>query len=116
MIKSVKPSGRGGKRKGSGRRSTWSTTDTKVIRVPVSLADQLLEIARYLDGQEYFPRLFHSFEDEDSKDFDGAKAMQFDYLHGCTRALTHQNNELRAEIESLKAQLKSARKRNLRLV
>lgn len=116
MIKSVKASGRGGKRLGSGRPSTWSTNDIKTIRVPISLADQLLEIARYLDGQEYFSPPFYSFEDEDSKDFDGSKTMKLHYLRFCAHALTCQNNELRTEIESLKAELKSAKKRSLRLI
>ena len=51
MIKSVKRVGRGGKHLGAGRPSTWFTRDFKTIRVPISLASQLLEIARYLDGQ-----------------------------------------------------------------
>jgi len=51
MIKSVKRVGRGGKRLGSGRPSTWRTRDFKTIRVPISLVGQLLEIARYLNGQ-----------------------------------------------------------------
>ncbi|MEG4575513.1 hypothetical protein QUA56_22970 [Microcoleus sp. N3A4] len=116
MIKSVKATRRGGKRSGAGRPSTWSTNDIKAIRVPCLLVDQLLEIARYLDGQECFPRPFYSFEDEDSKDFDALKAMQLNYLHSCAGALTHQNNQLRIEIESLKAELKSAKKRRLRLI
>ncbi|MEG4626161.1 hypothetical protein Q5691_17965 [Microcoleus sp. w1-18aA5] len=116
MIKSVKAGGRGGKRLGSGRPSTWSTNDIKTIRVPVPLADQLLEIARYLDGQEYFSPPFYSFEDEDSKDFDGSKTTKLHYLRFCAQALTYQNNQLRTEIESLKAELKSAKKRTLRLI
>ncbi|MEG5099891.1 MULTISPECIES: hypothetical protein [unclassified Microcoleus] len=80
------------------------------------MADQLLEIARYLDGQEYFSPPFYSFEDEDSKDFDGSKTMKLHYLRFCVHALTCQNNQLRTEIESLKAELKSAKKRSLRLI
>lgn len=116
MIKSVKTSGRGGRRIGAGRPSTWRTRHFKTIRVPVSLAPNLLEIARYLDGQEYFCRPFYSFEDEDSPDFDGSKAMQLNYLHSCAGVLTYQNNQLRSEIESLKAELKSAKKQRLRLI
>lgn len=116
MIKSVKASGRGGKRIGAGRPSTWRTRHFKTIRVPVSLAAKLLEIARYLDGQEYFCRPFYSFEDEDSPDFDASKAMQLNYFHSCAGALTYQNNQLRTEIESLKVELKSAKKQRLRLV
>lgn len=116
MIKSVKPSGRGGKRLRAGRLSTWRTRHFKTIRVPVSSADQLLEIARYLDGQTSFPRKFYSFEDEDSEDFDCQKAIEVSHVYYCAGYLTYQNNLLRAEVESLKAELKFAQKRRLRLV
>ncbi|MEG4495486.1 hypothetical protein [Microcoleus sp. D3_18_C4] len=116
MIKSVKPDGRGGKRLGAGRPSMWSSGEIKSIRVPFSLADQLLEIARYLDGQESFPRKIHSFEDEESQDFDCQKAMQFSYLHHCAGRLAFQNNLLRSENESLKAQLKSIRKQKFKVL
>lgn len=47
---------RGGKRLGAGRKSSWPSgcgrEDTKLIRVPISLADELLEIARRLDAGE----------------------------------------------------------------
>ena len=114
MIKSVKRVGRGGKRLGAGRPSTWRTRDFKTIRVPISLAGQLLEIARYLDGQDSF-RAFHSFEDEDSSDYDSVKAMQFGYLHYCAEVLAVQNNQLRLEIESLRAELKSTKKQRLKV-
>ena len=51
MIKSVKRVGRRGKGLGTERPSKWRTRDFKSIRVPISLAGQLLEIARYLEGQ-----------------------------------------------------------------
>ena len=45
---------RGGKRAGAGRKSSWPSgcgrEDTKLIRVPIALADELLEIAHRLDG------------------------------------------------------------------
>ncbi|MEG4964687.1 MULTISPECIES: hypothetical protein [unclassified Microcoleus] len=84
--------------------------------MPVSSADQLLEIARYLDGQTSFPRKFYSFEDEDSEDFDSQKALEVSHVYYCAGYLTYQNNLLRAEIESLKTELKSAKKRRLRLI
>lgn len=43
---------RGGKREGSGPKSNWKNGKTKTIRVPISLADDILNIARRLDGQQ----------------------------------------------------------------
>jgi hypothetical protein len=43
---------RGGKREGSGPKSNWKHGKTKTIRVPISLADDILNIARRLDGQQ----------------------------------------------------------------
>lgn len=47
---------RGGKRSGAGRRSSWPSgwgrEQTKLIRVPIALADELLDIARRLDAGE----------------------------------------------------------------
>jgi hypothetical protein len=40
---------RGGYRDGAGGVSTWKQGKTKTIRVPVSLADRLIEIARAMD-------------------------------------------------------------------
>lgn len=52
---------RGGKREGSGGKPTWKYGKTKPVRVPVALADKILEIARLLDGDE--------FEDIELQDF-----------------------------------------------
>jgi hypothetical protein len=41
---------RGGARSNSGPSPTWKTGKTRTIRVPIALADQLLEIARQLDS------------------------------------------------------------------
>lgn len=45
---------RGGRRDGSGRKSSWksgcSFKETKLIRIPSILADQVLEIAHWLDN------------------------------------------------------------------
>lgn len=45
---------RGGKRAGAGRKSTWASgctqADTKLIRVPIAIADQVLEMAHRLDS------------------------------------------------------------------
>lgn len=47
---------RGGKRKGSGRKSTWRSgckfEDTKLIRVPKAIADEVLKLAHKLDAGE----------------------------------------------------------------
>jgi hypothetical protein len=40
---------RGGKRDGAGGKPTWNYGKTKPVRVPVALADRILEIARVLD-------------------------------------------------------------------
>lgn len=40
---------RGGRRLGAGGKHKWIHGETKVIRVPVALADQVLAIARILD-------------------------------------------------------------------
>ena len=114
MIKSVKRSGRGGKRLGAGRPSTWGETrHFKTIRVPASLAGQLLEIARYLDGQHVYREL-QPFEDDESPDFDAHRAMEFGYLHHCAGLLGYEKKQLQREVESLRTQLKSVKKQRLR--
>jgi hypothetical protein len=42
---------RGGRREGSGGRPSWKNGKTKPVRVPVVLADKILEIARVLDEE-----------------------------------------------------------------
>jgi hypothetical protein len=46
----------GGKRIGAGRKSTWQSgcpfTETKLIRVPIVIAEQILDIAHRLDAGE----------------------------------------------------------------
>lgn len=47
---------RGGRRENAGKKSTWesgrSFAETKVIRVPIEFADQLLDMAHKLDAGE----------------------------------------------------------------
>ncbi len=43
---------RGGARENSGRKPKWNLGETKAIRVPVALADALLEIAKRVDEGE----------------------------------------------------------------
>lgn len=52
---------RGGYREGAGGKPKWSYGKTKPVRVPVALAEIVLEIARVLDGKE--------LEEIESKDF-----------------------------------------------
>lgn len=42
---------RGGKREGAGGRPSWKNGRTKPVRVPIALADKILEIARVLDEE-----------------------------------------------------------------
>ncbi|GAB4212680.1 MAG: hypothetical protein OHK0012_07380 [Synechococcales cyanobacterium] len=46
--------GRGGARPGAGAKGSWESGRTKTIRVPESLADDVLELARRLDEGETF--------------------------------------------------------------
>lgn len=47
-------SGHGGRRENSGRPNNWHSncpaSETKLIRIPIRIADQLLEIAHCLDA------------------------------------------------------------------
>jgi hypothetical protein len=51
---------RGGYRRGAGRKAAWKHGETKTIRVPVALREQLLEMARQLDRGEYFSESTYS--------------------------------------------------------
>ena len=42
---------RGGRREGAGGRPSWKNGRTKPVRVPIALADKILEIARVLDEE-----------------------------------------------------------------
>ncbi len=42
---------RGGRREGAGGRPSWKNGKTKPVRVPVALADKILEIAKILDEE-----------------------------------------------------------------
>ena len=45
-------SGRGGARPGAGGGCRWKHGPTKLVRLPVALLDQILEVARYMDQNE----------------------------------------------------------------
>jgi len=84
---------RGGARSNSGPSPSWKTGKTRTIRVPIALADQLLEVARQLDNA---PAL-NSFEPDTGSDI--ALAVQI-----LTEALTLKANAGGA----IKAKIKEA--------
>ncbi|MCA1994583.1 MAG: hypothetical protein LDL41_21445 [Coleofasciculus sp. S288] len=43
---------RGGARENSGRKPKWNLGETKAVRIPVAIADTILEIARRIDEGE----------------------------------------------------------------
>lgn len=56
---------RGGYRPGAGRKGAWRHGETRTIRVPVALADRLLEIGRELDsGNDCAPESLTGLLDE----------------------------------------------------
>jgi hypothetical protein len=44
--------GRGGARPGAGGGGRWKHGRTKLVRLPVALLDEILEVARYMDQNE----------------------------------------------------------------
>ena len=44
---------RGGRREGAGGRPAWNYGKTKPVRVPIALADRILEIAKILDEGKF---------------------------------------------------------------
>jgi hypothetical protein len=44
--------GRGGARPGAGGGARWKHGRTKLVRLPVALLDEILEVARYMDKNE----------------------------------------------------------------
>ena len=55
---------RGGKRPGAGSKPTWKNGKTKTIRVPIAIAEEILELAKELDDKGVIER------DTDSKVLD----------------------------------------------
>ncbi|MEO8893285.1 MAG: hypothetical protein ABI417_17480 [Coleofasciculaceae cyanobacterium] len=51
---------RGGKREGSGLRSTWKNGKTRTIRVPIALAKDILKLARELDDKGFIESVTES--------------------------------------------------------
>jgi hypothetical protein len=75
---------RGGHRKGSGRKSTWISgckfVDTKLIRVPESLADELIEIAHKLDAGEKLETVTKSNDVSQLELFNSWQTIDFEEL------------------------------------
>jgi hypothetical protein len=44
--------GRGGARPGAGGGCRWKHGSTKLVRLPIALLDEILEVARYMDQNE----------------------------------------------------------------
>jgi hypothetical protein len=51
-IKQKSKDGRGGARPGAGGGARWKHGRTKLVRLPVALLDEILEVARYMDQNE----------------------------------------------------------------
>ena len=80
-------SGRGGARPGAGGGCRWKHGRTKLVRLPVALLDQILEVARYMDQNEgrlppSAPPVItsghpsHSFSPEELKEFLAKKKVR----------------------------------------
>ncbi|MDJ0799777.1 MAG: hypothetical protein QNJ51_23705 [Calothrix sp. MO_167.B12] len=52
--------GRGGYRRNAGRKASWRHGETKTIRVPIALREELLEIGKQLDQGEYICQATYS--------------------------------------------------------
>ncbi|MDJ0618816.1 MAG: hypothetical protein QNJ63_19090 [Calothrix sp. MO_192.B10] len=52
--------GRGGYRRNAGRKAGWRHGETKTIRVPIALREELLEIGKQLDQGEYICQATYS--------------------------------------------------------
>jgi hypothetical protein len=50
--KAKSKSGRGGARAGAGRPRRWKHRPLKMIRIPVAFAEEILEIAQYMDQND----------------------------------------------------------------
>jgi len=82
---------RGGSRSGAGVISTWKQGRTKTIRIPISLADRLIEVARAMDeGNEVVINLSTIEPVTESKVID---------LSGVR--VTHLNGEIAIRLEDL---------------
>lgn len=82
---------RGGQREGAGGISTWNHGKTKTIRVPIALAEQLLEMAREMDNGEKLTlnqKVIEPVTESKVVDLSGVR-------------LTHLNGEIAIRLEDL---------------
>lgn len=64
---------RGGRREGAGGRPSWRNGRTKPIRVPIALAEKILEIARVLDERGF--ELSEEYEEDGVIDLTGVAIL-----------------------------------------
>lgn len=85
---------RGGRRENAGKKSTWesgrSFSETKVIRVPIEFASQLLDLAHRLDAGESIETVANSIEAKEE-----------------VEALRKEVEELQGRIDQLESRLNS---------
>jgi DNA repair exonuclease SbcCD ATPase subunit len=83
---------RGGRRENAGRKSNWdsgrSFSETKLIRVPIEFAEQLLELAHKLDAGETIETV-----------------EEVERLQECIGRLEERVERVQGELKELKAQL-----------
>lgn len=82
---------RGGRREKAGGISTWNSGKTKTIRVPIALADQLMEMARSIDEGGKFV-----LDEVSIEPVTGSKVID---LSGV--GVTHVNGEIAIRLEDL---------------
>ncbi|MEG3879315.1 hypothetical protein QT972_18340 [Microcoleus sp. herbarium7] len=80
---SDKTSNWGGSRPGAGNKYKWRHGETKAVRIPISIADEVLEVAKAIDSGEFEPQ---------------------------PESVTQSSSNYQAEIEELKANLASVTK------
>jgi hypothetical protein len=90
---------RGGHRENAGRRSTWDSgrgfSETKLIRVPIEFADQLLDFAHRLDAGESIELVTNSIRD----------TKENDRVQEQVDSLEKQLTQAQAQAEQLQSQL-----------
>lgn len=83
---------RGGRRENAGKKSTWDSgrtfAETKVIRVPIEFASQLLELAHRLDTGEVFDLVTNSLVEND----------EVEILRGEVNRLQERVNQLESQL------------------
>ncbi len=97
---------RGGYRKGAGRKANWRQGETKTIRVPVILEDQILDLAQKLDrgkcvGDCRYSKLNHLLNSWETKcDLENANTSEWQKVReliGEIRAVLSSTNSARKE-------------------